>query len=96
MGAKQILYTEEARKKILAGVHTLARTVKSTLGPSGHAVALKKSFGAPQITNDGVTIAKEIELSDPFENMGAKLAIEVANKTNDAACLLYTSDAADE
>ena len=85
MGAKQILYTEEARKKILKGVHTLARTVKSTLGPAGHAVALKKSFGAPQITSDGVTIAKEIELSDPFENMGAKLVIEVANKTNDVA-----------
>jgi len=85
MGAKQILYTEEARKKILKGVRMLARTVKSTLGPAGHSVGLQKSFGAPQITNDGVTVAKEIELSDPFENMGVKLVIEVANKTNDAA-----------
>ena len=85
MAAKQILYDEDARQKILQGVQQLNRTVKSTLGPAGHSVAMKKSFGPPQISNDGVTIAKEIELPDPFENMGAKLIIEVANKTNDVA-----------
>jgi chaperonin GroEL len=71
--SKQVIYEAEARAKILKGVEMLARTVKSTLGPSGHSVILNKSFGGPQICNDGVTVAKEIELKDPFENMGAKL-----------------------
>jgi len=85
MSKKQLIYGTEARQKIMQGVETLARTVKSTLGPSGHSVIINKSFGAPQITNDGVTVAKEIELKDPFENMGAKLIQQVASKTNDQA-----------
>ena len=83
--SKQMMYEIEARQKLLAGVEMLARTVKSTLGPSGHSVILGKSFGAPQVTNDGVTVAKDIELEDPFENMGAKLMQQVASKTNDQA-----------
>ncbi len=83
--AKQIKYGEEARKALEAGVNTLADTVKITLGPKGRNVVLDKKYGAPLITNDGVTIAKEIELSDPFENMGAQLVKEVSTKTNDVA-----------
>ena len=83
--AKEIKYGVEARKALEAGVNQLADTVRVTLGPKGRNVVLDKSFGAPLITNDGVTIAKEIELADPFENMGAQLVKEVANKTNDAA-----------
>ena len=83
--AKQIKYGEEARKALQAGIDSLADTVKITLGPKGRNVVLDKKFGAPLITNDGVTIAKEIELEDPFENMGAQLVKEVATKTNDAA-----------
>ena len=83
--AKQIQYGEEARRSLEAGVNQLADTVKITLGPKGRNVVLDKKFGAPLITNDGVTIAKEIELSDPFENMGAQLVKEVATKTNDIA-----------
>lgn len=83
--AKEIKYGEEARKKLLEGVNKLADTVKVTLGPKGRNVVLDKSFGAPLITNDGVTIAKEIELEDAFENMGAQLVKEVATKTNDVA-----------
>ena len=83
--AKEILYGEDARKKLLEGVNKLADTVKVTLGPKGRNVVLDKSFGAPLITNDGVTIAKEIELEDPFENMGANLVKEVSTKTNDIA-----------
>lgn len=83
--AKQIIYGEEARKALQAGIDRLADTVKITLGPKGRNVVLDKKFGAPLITNDGVTIAKEIELEDPFENMGAQLVKEVATKTNDAA-----------
>ncbi len=83
--AKDILYAEEARRALQAGVDTLANTVKITLGPKGRNVVLDKKFGAPLITNDGVTIAKEIELEDPFENMGAQLVKEVATKTNDVA-----------
>ena len=79
--AKDIKYGEEARKSLQTGIDKLADTVKITLGPKGRNVVLDKKFGAPLITNDGVTIAKEIELEDAFENMG---------------CLLYTSDAADE
>ena len=83
--AKQIKQGEEARKALCAGIDTLADTVKITLGPKGRNVVLSKKFGAPVITNDGVTIAKEIELKDEFENMGAQLVREVATKTNDAA-----------
>ena len=83
--AKQILYGEEARKALLNGVNSLADTVKVTLGPKGRNVVLDKKFGVPQITNDGVTIAKEIELEDSYENMGARLVKEVSVKTNDIA-----------
>jgi len=83
--AKQISYGEDARKALLSGINQLADTVKITLGPKGRNVVLDKKFGAPLITNDGVTIAKEIELEDPFENMGAQLVKEVSIKTNDAA-----------
>ena len=104
--AKQIKYGVDARKALEAGVNQLADTVRVTLGPKGRNVVLDKSFGAPLITNDGVTIAKEIELQDAYENMGAQLIKEVASKTNDVAgdgtttatvlaqamvCLLYTS-----
>ena len=83
--AKDIKYGEDARKKLLDGVNKLADTVKVTLGPKGRNVVLDKKFGSPLITNDGVTIAKEIELDDPFENMGARLVKEVSTKTNDVA-----------
>ncbi|KHD37018.1 molecular chaperone GroEL [Clostridium acetobutylicum] len=83
--AKQILYGEEARRSMQKGVDKLADTVKVTLGPKGRNVVLDKKFGAPLITNDGVSIAKEIELEDPYENMGAQLVKEVATKTNDVA-----------
>ena len=83
--AKDIIYGEQARKSLQAGIDKLADTVKITLGPKGRNVVLDKKFGAPLITNDGVTIAKEIELEDAFENMGAQLVKEVATKTNDAA-----------
>ena len=83
--AKQIIYGEEARKAIESGVNQLANTVKITLGPKGRNVVIDKKFGTPLITNDGVTIAKEIELEDPFENMGAQLIKEVSTKTNDVA-----------
>ena len=83
--AKQILYSKDAQASILRGVDTLANTVKVTLGPKGRNVILDKGYGSPLITNDGVSIAKEIELSDPYENMGAKLVYEVASNTNDVA-----------
>jgi len=83
--AKQMLYDEESRRTLLRGVDKLANAVKVTLGPKGRNVVLDKKFGAPTVTNDGVTIAKEIELEDPFENMGAQLVKEVATKTNDVA-----------
>ena len=83
--AKEIKFGEDARKSLLEGVNKLADTVKVTLGPKGRNVVLDKSFGSPLITNDGVTIAKEIELDDPFENMGARLVKEVSTKTNDIA-----------
>ena len=83
--ATQIKYGEEARKALEAGVNTLAETVKITLGPKGRNVVLDKKYGAPLITNDGVTIAKDVELEDPFENMGAQLVREVSTKTNDVA-----------
>ena len=83
--AKQLLFEDDARRKILSGVQKLAKTVKVTLGPSGRNVVIKKSFGGPVITKDGVSVSKEVELEDPFENMGAKLVNEVASKTNDTA-----------
>ena len=83
--AKQIIYGEEARKAIERGVNQLADTVKITLGPKGRNVVLDKKFGSPLVTNDGVTIAKEIELEDAFENMGAQMIKEVSTKTNDVA-----------
>jgi chaperonin GroEL len=85
MPAKQILFDEAARRKLEAGVNALANTVKVTLGPRGRNVVLDKKFGAPAVANDGVTIAREIELEDPFENMGAQLVKEVSTKTNDVA-----------
>ncbi len=85
MAGKAIIYSEEARKKIKDGVDKLANIVKTTLGPKGRYVVLERKFGSPLVTNDGVTIAKEIELEDPFENMGAQLVKEVATKTNDVA-----------
>src|SRR3712207_8632278 len=81
--AKQLVFDEDARRSLKNGVDALADAVKITLGPKGRNVVLDKKYGAPTITNDGVTIAKEIELKDPFENMGAQLAKEVATKTND-------------
>ena len=83
--AKKVLYNEEARAALLKGVDQLANAVKITLGPKGRNVVLDKKFGAPNIVNDGVSIAREIELKDPFENMGAQLVKEVATKTNDVA-----------
>src|SRR4029078_2037792 len=83
--AKQLLYTDEARKKLLAGAEKLAKAVGSTLGPTGHNVIIEKSFGGPTVTKDGVTVSKEIELPDPFENMGAKLVNALAQKTSDVA-----------
>ena len=83
--AKQFKYGEDARRALERGVNTLADTVKITVGPKGRNVVLERKYGAPLITNDGVTIAKEIEVEDPFENMGAQLVREVATKTNDVA-----------
>ena len=83
--AKEIKYSKDAREQMLKGVDVLANAVKTTLGPKGRNVVLDKGYGSPLITNDGVTIAKEIELEDTFANMGAKLVYEVANNTNDTA-----------
>jgi chaperonin GroEL len=85
MAAKELKYGDKAREKMLAGVNTLANAVKVTLGPKGRNVLIEKSFGAPVITKDGVTVAKEIELKDKFENMGAQMVKEVASKTSDVA-----------
>ena len=83
--AKIVKFDTEARNKMLKGVDTLANAVKVTLGPKGRNVVLDKSYGAPRTTKDGVTVAKEIELQDKFENMGAQMVRDVANKTNDTA-----------
>ena len=83
--AKQIAFNEDARRRLKVGVDTLANAVRTTLGPKGRNVALDKKFGAPTVTHDGVTVAKEIELDDPYENMGAQLLKEAATKTNDVA-----------
>lgn len=85
MGAKQLLFEDEARRKVLRGVEQLSRAVKITLGPKGRNVVLDKKFGSPTVTKDGVSVAKEIELEDPFENMGAQMVKEVAEKTSDIA-----------
>src|ERR687892_90736 len=85
MSAKEIIFDVEAKNKILAGVDTLANAVKVTLGPRGRNVVIEKSWGAPVVTKDGVTVAKEIELEDKFENMGAQMVKEVASKTSDVA-----------
>src|SRR4030042_1312913 len=85
MAAKQIVYGENSRQAILRGVNQLAEAVKVTLGPKGRNVVLEKKFGGPTITKDGVTVAKEIELTDPLENMGAQMVREVASKTSDVA-----------
>src|SRR6058998_3645743 len=83
--AKQIVFTDEARKKLKQGIDTMANAVKTTLGPKGRNVAVDKKFGSPTVTHDGVTVAREVELEDPFENMGAQLLKEAATKTNDIA-----------
>src|SRR5881296_4313036 len=83
--AKQIVHGEESRQAILRGVNVLADAVKVTLGPKGRNVVIDKKFGSPTITKDGVTVAKEIELEDPYENMGAQMVREVASKTSDTA-----------
>src|SRR5690349_23369653 len=83
--AKQLKYQDEAARAIKAGVDKLANAVRVTMGPKGRYVVLDKKFGSPSVTNDGVTVAKDIELEDPFENMGAQLIREVASKTNDIA-----------
>ena len=85
MAAKDVRFSRDARERILAGVDTLANAVKVTLGPKGRNVVLEKSYGAPTITKDGVSVAKEIELADKFENMGAQMLKEVASKTSDNA-----------
>ena len=85
MAAKQLMFSEEARNKLLKGVRKMAETVKVTLGPTGHNVIFERSYGSPRVTKDGVTVAKEVELKDPFENMGAKLIKEVASRTSDKA-----------
>ena len=83
--AKQLLFSEDARKKLLSGVEQISKAVKTTLGPCGRMVMMDKKYGSPTITKDGVSVAKEIELEDPFENMGAQFVREVAAKTNDDA-----------
>src|SRR5210317_1289236 len=83
--AKQLVFSEDARRKLKKGIDTVATAVSTTLGPKGRNVALDRKFGAPTITHDGVTVAKEIELKNPFENMGAQLLKEAATKTNDIA-----------
>src|SRR5436853_485096 len=85
MGAKQLTYSDDARQKLLAGVSKLARAVRSTLGPRGRNAVIDKGWGSPTVTKDGVTVAEEIELTDPYENMGAQLVKEAASKTSDAA-----------
>ena len=85
MSAKEVKFSADARDRMLTGVNTLADAVKVTLGPKGRNVVIDKSFGAPRITKDGVTVAKDIELKDKFENMGAQMLREVASKTNDVA-----------
>src|SRR3989344_3793517 len=83
--AKQVIYSDQAKQKLKKGIDTLANAVATTMGPKGRNVAIAKSFGTPTLTHDGVTVAKEIELKDPYENMGAQMVAEAASKTNDVA-----------
>src|SRR4030043_2129214 len=85
MAAKQLVFSEEARRKLRNGMNVVANAVGATLGPKGRNVAVDRKFGSPTVTHDGVSVAKEIELEDPFENMGAQLLKEAATKTNDIA-----------
>src|SRR5438093_4205282 len=85
MAAKQLIFDETARQALLKGVSKLSKAVTATLGPKGRNVILQKSFGSPTVTKDGVTVAKEIDLEDPYENMGARMVREVASKTSDVA-----------
>src|SRR3954451_6548844 len=85
MGAKQLVYADDARQKLLAGVSKLARAVRSTLGPRGRNAVIDKGWGSPTVTKDGVTVAEDIELADPYENMGAQLVKEAASKPSDVA-----------
>ncbi|MBU6411044.1 MAG: chaperonin GroEL, partial [Verrucomicrobia bacterium] len=85
MAAKQLVFDEQARQAVLRGVTKLSKAVTATLGPKGRNVVIDKKFGSPTVTKDGVTVAKEIELEDPYENMGAQMVREVASKTSDAA-----------
>src|SRR5690242_14828163 len=85
MGAKQLTYSDEARQKLLSGVSKLAKAVRSSLGPRSRNAVLDKGWGAPNVTKDGVTVAEDIELQDPYENMGAQLVKEAASKTSDVA-----------
>src|SRR3982751_4191237 len=85
MGAKQLVYADDARQKLLSGASKLARAVRSTLGPRGRNAVLDKGWGSPSVTKDGVTVAEDIELKDPYENMGAQLVKEAASKTSDVA-----------
>src|ERR1700723_3073783 len=85
MSAKEVKFSQEAREKMIRGIDVLANAVRVTLGPKGRNVVLDKSFGAPRITKDGVTVAKEVELADKFENMGAQMVREVASKSSDVA-----------
>src|SRR5439155_24514549 len=85
MGAKQLAYSDEARQKLLAGVSKLARAVRSTLGPRGRNAVLDNGWGSPNVTKDGVTVAEDVELTDPYENMGAQLVKEAASKTSGVA-----------
>ncbi len=89
MTAKEVKFGDDARKRLVAGVNILANAVKTTLGPKGRNVVLDKSFGAPTVTKDGVSVAKEIELKDKFENMGAQMVKEVASQTSDIAGRRY-------
>ena len=84
MAAKQLLFDDEARRQLLSGVEQLSAAVKATLGPKGRNVVLDKKFGSPTITKDGVSVAKEVELQNPYQNMGAQMVREVASKTSDA------------
>ena len=92
MAAKEVKFGADARQKMVKGVNTLANAVKVTLGPKGRNVVLEKSFGAPTVTKEGVSVAKEIELEDKFENMGAQMVKEVASQTSDKATPFFTKD----
>ena len=96
MSAKEVKFGSDARNRMMDGVNVLANAVKVTLGPKGRNVVLEKSFGAPTVTKDGVSVAKEIELSDKFENMGAQMVKEVASQTSDIAYCSWAADVIDQ